>query len=500
MIGGWCASPLQAGFGSLCFNSPYTDYLCELIVEMVRQFPGCDGIFLDIISQPECCCKYCLCSMVDAGLDPELQADRVEMAQRSLERYYTMSTAACHIDNPNMPVFHNSGHITRGHRDVLKYFSHLELESLPTGGWGYDHFPISAKYCKNLDLDFMGMTGKFHTTWGEFGGYKHPNALRYECAAMLAYGAKCSVGDQLHPSGKMDNSTYELIGAAYAEVEAKEPWCNGTRNIADIGILSSDAVSEIHNRDNHADDGAARLLLEGQFLFDVIDADMPFEPYRALVLPDDVQVAGELLAKINVFLNGGGKLLLTGTSGMQRNGKGFAFDIGADHEGQSPYQPDFILPVEALTPDFVHDPLVMYVPSQRIKVHSSNAAQSLGKVFDPYFNRSYKHFCSHQHAPPRTKPSEYDCGVVTENIMYLAHPVFTQYWATGAVAHKEYVQRAIAHLGVNPSLNRTADTDGPGDRGPVRAPFVVRQHSKPRWAHAVVRRQSLQTHPIRRGH
>jgi hypothetical protein len=56
----------------------------------------------------------------------------------------------------------------------------------------------------------LGMTGKFHTTWGEFGGFKHPNALRYECAAMLAYGAKCSVGDQLHPLGRMDESTYVL--------------------------------------------------------------------------------------------------------------------------------------------------------------------------------------------------------------------------------------------------------------------------------------------------
>jgi hypothetical protein len=44
------------------------------------------------------------------------------------------------------------------------------------------------------------MTGKFHTTWGEFGGFKRPNALRYECAAMLAFGSKCSIGDQLHPA------------------------------------------------------------------------------------------------------------------------------------------------------------------------------------------------------------------------------------------------------------------------------------------------------------
>jgi hypothetical protein len=54
------------------------------------------------------------------------------------------------------------------------------------------------------------MTGKFHQTWGEFGGFKRPEALRYECAAMLAFGARCSIGDQLHPSGEMNPDTYEL--------------------------------------------------------------------------------------------------------------------------------------------------------------------------------------------------------------------------------------------------------------------------------------------------
>ena len=194
--GGWTQSPLNAGFKTLCFNSPYMEHLCDLIREVVRQFPDCDGIFLDIISQGQCCCQYCMATMAELGLDPTDSDDRKRMSAHSLERYHRMSTKACRCDDAAMPVFHNGGNITRGRRDILKYFSHLELESLPTGGWGYDHFPVSAKYCKKLDLDFLGMTGKFHTTWGEFGGYKHPNALRYECAAMLAFGSKCSIGDQ----------------------------------------------------------------------------------------------------------------------------------------------------------------------------------------------------------------------------------------------------------------------------------------------------------------
>ena len=154
-------------------------------------------------------------------------------------------------------------------------------------------FPCRQNMCINLPYDFLGMTGKFHTSWGEFGGYKHPNALRYECSAMLAFGAKCSIGDQLHPSGIMDMSTYKLIGAAYEGVKAKEPWCDNVENVADIGLLSCEAVSLIETiamTDVAPDTGAARVLLKGHFLFDVIDGQMDFSKYKVLLLPDEIRI------------------------------------------------------------------------------------------------------------------------------------------------------------------------------------------------------------------
>ncbi|MCK4983573.1 MAG: hypothetical protein KAS17_11650, partial [Victivallaceae bacterium] len=181
----------DSGFHNMCFNSPFLDFLCDQIREVAGLFPNCDGLFFDIIIQGQCCCKWCLKSMAEKGLDPTSEQDRKLHAKMVLKKYYKKTTAASRELNPDMPVTHNSGHVTRGDRDVLKYLSHLELESLPTGGWGYDHFPMGAKYCTNLEYDFLGMTGKFHTTWGEFGGFKHPDALRYECAAMIAYNAKC---------------------------------------------------------------------------------------------------------------------------------------------------------------------------------------------------------------------------------------------------------------------------------------------------------------------
>lgn len=442
----------EPGFHLMCFNSPYLDYLCDQIREVVQLFPNADGIFLDIVFQGQCCCKQCRELMEKKNLDVNIEADRKQCAQIVLQNYYEKTVAACKSLNKDMPVFHNSGHIERGNRNLLKYYSHLELESLPTGGWGYDHFPISAKYCKNLPYDFLGMTGKFHTCWGEFGGYKHPNALQYECSAMLAYGAKCSVGDQLNPEAKMDETTYKIIGSAYKDVESKEPWCTNAENITDIGLLSAAATNAKEQGgmlDESPDTGAGRILLEGHFLFDVLDTEMDFSKYKILILPDEVKINAQLKNKLIAYLAAGGKLFLTGTSGLADDGSGFIFDIGAKWLGQSEYQPDYVLPSPQLRPSFVNSPLVMYLPSQRIKITSG---KSLGDIYDPYFNRTGQHFCSHQHAPARPERSGFDCGVLHKQIMYLAHPVFSIYKSFGAVAYKEYIINAIKSLLGQPTV------------------------------------------------
>ncbi len=68
---------------------------------------------------------------------------------------------------------------------------------------------------------------------------------------------------------------------------------------------------------------------------------------------------------IRLYLSKGGKVFLTGKSGIDDNGR-FMFECGTEFFGDSEYAPDYILPEKQYCPDFILTPMVIYIKSQRI--------------------------------------------------------------------------------------------------------------------------------------
>ncbi|HTJ90002.1 MAG TPA: alpha-amylase family protein [Acidocella sp.] len=457
------APPLGAGWAYLDFASPYLDYFCRQVEEVVALYPENDGIFIDICFAMESCGAFAQKRMEAAGLDWEDAGDRQRFTEQIQLEFFNRVSAAVRGRTPENRLFFNFGHVRRGRRELLRFFSHLEIESLPTGFWGYDHFPLSARYVEGLGLDFVAHTGKFHHMWGEMGGYKSPEALTYECGAMIAFGSRCLVGDHLHPSGAMDATTYGIIGAAYRDLRAKEPWAEDTTNRAEIGLLSAEAAAPpplagLPRHHNDADEGAVRVLLESKLTFDVLDTDADFAPYRLLVLPDTIRVSVPLAAKLKTYLAAGGKIMLTGESGLAAEG-GFALEVGAEWLEPSPFPGgDYALPDPDLRAPFVVNPLFMYLPSQRARVTNGTA---LGAVFEPYFDRTPAHFSGHRNTPNQPEPSGYPSGVRKGAVTWLAHPVFTAYRRSGAVAILAYVENVIRMaLGARPLIETSLPRAG----------------------------------------
>ncbi len=433
----WTSGHLEAGYHLLCFNSPYLEELKEQTKEVIKKFPNAKEYFFDITDERICYCKYCMEDYAKEGIDPHDFAAVKKHAERVYKRYYTEINDLVKELAPNARYYHNMGNVVRDRRDFLYSNSHVEIESLPTGSWGYDHFPLSASYARRTGLDYVAHTGKFHTMWGDFGGFKHPNALVYETALHGAFGSKSLIGDQLHPSGKFDRYTYESVGKAYERVAALEPWLSDTDAVVDVGIVSQDCIERSFCP--VGDSAANRILLQGKYQFELLDSDSDFSRYKVIILPDTITVENvELYNKLKEFVAKGGKLLASGVSATKAGE--FAFDLGAKMLGEDPYKTTF---VESILPlkNVNGVQAAMYGKAYLIE----QTGELLAYKYQPYFNRSVMQFCSHLYTP--YDPNKRGVGVTLgKDGAYIAWDIFKDFAENGALWMKEIVVAVLDKL------------------------------------------------------
>jgi hypothetical protein len=434
----------------LCLNSPYEAYLRELVTDILETLPV-DGFWFDILLPYDCACGHCRTRMLAQGLDPAEEAVRRHFAADTLWRFKREMSAFVRTRKPEALLFYNSGHVGPALQRELDAFTHLELESLPSGQWGYDHFPSTIRYARTLGKETLGMTGKFHTQWGDFHSFKNPEALAFECFSMLAHGAKCCVGDQLHPRGRLCPHTYDLIGSVYREVERREPWCAGAVPVVDIGVLTPEefAVETKFEALPGIIKGAMRVLQELRHQLDVIDSQADFGRYRLLILPDEIPVDAALAAKIEAFLAAGGALIASHRSGLNGEGTAFALPLGGRYTGPAPFTPMFVTPREALASGLPLTEHVMYETGTAVEPLAGS--EVLADNIAPYFNRTWRHYCSHQHAPS----SGNLCGpaiVQAGRVVYFAQPLFTQYQKNAPRWCRALLKGALDRLLPQPAL------------------------------------------------
>lgn len=443
--------PYQAGFyRRLDVASPYAEFLKAYLTELFEVVGEVDGLFFDITHAVENSAPRAIEAMRKRGLDPAKPEDRARHAAFVINEFKRDMTAFVRRLDRDCSVFYNSGHVGPYLRPTASAYTHLELESLPSGGWGYLHFPLTGRYARTLpNLDVLGMTGKFHTSWGDFHSLKNEAALQFEIFTMLALNAKCSIGDQLHPNGKLDPATYDLIGGVYGQVARKEPWCVGAKPVVDIAVFNAEEVFQrdpvnTGPRTPLMSMGAVRMLQEGKHQFDVVDSGADFTKYKVLILPDVVTFDATLKAKVEDFLAGGGAVLASHESGLTLDKKAFASPtFGLQFVGEAPFSPDFIVTTgSAIGQGLPPTELVMYQKGLEVK---PTTATVLAQANVPFFNRTYEHFVSHRHTPSAGKAG-YPAVTQAGRVVYFMHPIFSQYGQNAPSWCRKLVLNALDRL------------------------------------------------------
>ncbi len=420
----------------LCPSGDYQQHILSQVEEICRAYPV-DGFFFDIYQIDHVCyCENCRRRMKADGADPD---DREAAAGNFARQYRDHMRAVRDLIaryHPKASVFFNGtpktsrpGNFTYR---LYEFNTHQDIEDLPTTWGGYDKLPLQSKIHLSLGTPVTAMSGKFHKAWGEFGGFKHADALKYEAASMIAFGAACNFGDQMHPSGEMDLETYRLIGEAFDYSQKIEEYGLKGVPVSRLGLWFTNDVD--------ADQGAVQLLLDSHNDFAMARAGnlMGFE---TVVVPSGRTLTDGDADALNRFAASGGKLVVLAQGGLNRGGDRFALNVGASYEGPPRFRMDYTLVNPEVGQGLVSTPFLNY--DAGLLCRPDAGTQVLARLREPYFDRTYGHYSSHRDTPYRLEDAAQPAVIRRGNVVWFAHALDRQYKQHGLRLHRQLFVNAL---------------------------------------------------------
>jgi len=437
--------PRPWGWQKLCAvaTGPYHAHMMAQVEEICRRYPV-DGMFFDIYNDTACHCAACGERLGREGVDLNDQ-DAVARSQAlAIKQHMREMRALIESHHPQATVFFNSathvGNTALFKERLFDLNTQQELEDLPTTWGGYDKLPMEAKFHLGEGSRVLAMSGKFHKAWGEFGGFKAADAIKYEAAAMIANGAACNFGDQLHPAGEMDIETYRNIGEAYRYVEQIEAYGPGGVPVSKLGVWLT--------LKDTADWGVANMLLEMHADF-VPVSGRNLADLTTVIIPSQPCLADADVAALTEWVEQGGCLILFEAGAMDAARTRLLFDIGADYVGPANFDCDYTVMTRPLSAEIVSTPFLNYTPGLRTKI---TTGEPLAMIREPYFSRTYAHFSSHANTPYRLEDSPHPAVIRRGNTVFFAHPLDQLYSAHGVRLHRELFKAVVDALNPAPVL------------------------------------------------
>jgi len=412
-----------AGWQIMDMSSPYQDYLAEILDEVLRKFAPVDGIFMDMCWDEPSCSKWAVDGMKKRGYDPADKGDRQryarEVAYSYMKRYRGMVEQAQKGGRP-AGIWFNSRSKTSLYEEK-RFLRHVEIEALPTGGWGYSYFPYVSRFVRPLGLPALSHTGRFFKSWGDTASLKPFYALKYECCQILSQGMACGVGDLLHPSGIPNKAVYSLIGKVYGYIESCEPYISGAEIAAQIALIVDPALGD---NPGPSGLGAVRALQQLRHQFDILPPFSDISSYELVIVPESTAVDSGLKNRLEAYLESGGALIICGRAAVAADGRPIMEALGFDAHGEIPYSHTFLHAAAEISKGLGDYGYVMY--ERGFRMTARPGAQTLALVGEPYFERAYDHFSGHEYTP-EGNISEYAAIVKNGGAITFSAPILEAY-------------------------------------------------------------------------
>jgi hypothetical protein len=432
------------GWTALCLaHEPF----CKLMDDHTREFVGryeLDGAWFDMAEPigPDCYCPECRRQLAAAGKDPkDAEAQRAHKNQlflgwhRRMRDLVRSARPGCQVD------FNDIGLACVSQRAGL--LDNIDIEALPTGaGWGYFYAPMQIRYQRTFGLPVYGMSGRFVTSWADFGGLKLPQQLDVELASIVANAARCDIGDQMPPTGRLDPAVYHVIGKSYGRIKALEPYLEGAAPVTEAAMLIP-AVPFDRLRDEYLY-GLTKLMLESRLQFDVVEPSQEWERYGLVVLPDGFRPDAATVERLHAFVAKGGAVLVCHEAGLAAGATNSWLErYGLTYAGASPFKPAYLVPQVPFTGDIPTYEYALYEGASQWK--AAGAAASLAALGEPKFQRTAEHFTSHKQTP-FDHLTDYTALARSGRVGLIAFPVGQSYYRNGYWIYRAAFEKLLGEV------------------------------------------------------
>lgn len=441
------------GWTALCLaHQPFLGLVEAHARELVSRYE-IDGAWFDMAKPigPECFCAECRRQLAALGKDPQdAAAQRAHKhglfvdLHRRLTTLVKQTRPSCQVD------YNDNGAGRLG--DRAAFLDNVDVEALPTAFWGYYYFPAQVRYTRTFGLTCYGMTGRFKAAWADFGGLKLPSQLQTECAAIVAQGARCDVGDQLPPDGRLEPAVYHVIGQAFAQVKALEPWLEGAAPVVEAALVTND--TPLGTPSDPTIYGWLKALVELRVQFDIVEPGAEWERYGLVVVPDEARVDQAAVERLHRFVAGGGSVVACQKGGLVAPGSTSWLErYGLRYAGESPFAPAYLVPRERLAGAIPEYAYALYEGAGQWRAEAP--AVSMAQLGVPLFQRSAERYTSHAQTP-FDHATDFTVLARSGTVGLVGFPLGRSYYQQGYWVYREALRRLLRAVAPRPLVETSA--------------------------------------------
>lgn len=450
---------------TMCYNSGFRDNLISMIKEITEKYPV-SGFFIDGMGASfDCICPICIKEMKEKGIDWTNKNEVLKFGEFSALRFSKDMYDTIMKINPNLTFYSNVADFEKQY----DFSTHYEVETLPYGPRGYDYLPVMAHYVRTLgDRTVLNMPARF-SRWGDFGGLRPEETMKYELLYGFANGLRPNIGDHFHPRGDVNHAVFDRIQKIYNELQTMEPWYDNAKNITEVAIVFPRNFSTI--RSDEALKSAVRMLDELKLQFDIVTTFTDWDKYDILVLPDGITLDEEIANRVKIHLDNGKSIISTGSSGLNPDRSKFVFENewGVKFLQNNEYNPAFVSVGDNLKYNLPDMPLSLYSSGIDLKVLEGTNVEA--NIVKPYYNAGWDGLVPFYYLPP-DEVTDLPAITMNKQVAHFSHSIFSGYAREASVDLRiifsnvinSYLQEPIFKHENLPSFARAFVTEQPGRR------------------------------------